>query len=471
MRLSVLRSLASASLLIAICAMAATRPHYGGTLRIAMRAAPISLDPAQTDSSTASKLVPLLFDTLVTLDDNAGPQPALARGWQARNDNKHWQFPLRPGVKLSDGSALTPTMVTASLSAANPGWRVSALDDAVILDFDVPQPHLLAELARPRNAIVVRTGDGKLLGTGPYGVSEFQPGRRAVFTANDDYWGGRAFIDTIQVEMGRAYRDQAMDLELGRADVIEMAPEQARRAMQDGRRVELSAPVDLVALQFVRGKAATEDVHLRQAIALAVDRATINNVLLQRQGEPAGSLLPQWLTGYAFVFPAAADLNRARELRPSSYAGFTLAYDPADPLARVLAERVVLNARDAGIIIQLASSPQSADARVMRLRIESADPAAALLAMAEAIDPTASARIAGAMSPDTLYAEERALLENFRIVPLVRIPEVYALGARVRNWNEPRVGGWPLQMVWVEPSPTGRAGVARNGPNGKADEE
>src|SRR5512146_2859785 len=165
MKLSVLRSLVSVSLLLALGAMAATRPHYGGTLRLEMRAAPVSLDPVQADAS-AAKLIPWLFDNLVSLDAGAAPQPALARSWQASNDYKHWQFPLRAGVKFEDGSSLTPARVAASLMAANRGWRISIVDDVVVFDFDTSQPHLPAELALPRNAIAVR-GNVKLLGTGP----------------------------------------------------------------------------------------------------------------------------------------------------------------------------------------------------------------------------------------------------------------------------------------------------------------
>src|SRR5512135_3327698 len=138
MRRSISRSLASASLLLALCAVAATRPHYGGTLRIEMRAAPVSLDPAQE----TSKLTPLLFDTLVVLDDSGTPRPGLARGWQSRNDNRRWQFPLRPDLKLSDGTPLTSAQAAASLVSANPGWRATALGDAVVLEFDAPRPHL-----------------------------------------------------------------------------------------------------------------------------------------------------------------------------------------------------------------------------------------------------------------------------------------------------------------------------------------
>ncbi len=432
--------------------MAATRPHYGGTLRLEMRAAPASLDPAQLDAA-ATKLIPLLFDTLVTLDAGGNPEPALARGWQARSDNKQWQFPLRPDIKLHDGSPLTTAKAAASLLAANPSWRVTAQDDAVVFDFDLPRPHLPAELARARNAIAVRT-DGKLLGTGPYRLTDFQPGRRLVMTANEDYWRGRPYVDTISVELGRGYRDQVLDLDSGRADAIELVPDQARRATQDGRRVEMSAPIDLVALQFVSGRTATEDRHLRQALALAIDRGAINNVLLQRQGEPTAALLPQWLSGYAFLFPAAADLNRARELRPSSYSALSLTYDASDPLARLLAERIALNGRDAGLIVQVVPNAQNADTRLIRLRVDSADPAAALAGIAAAIDPAELPRVVGATTPEARYAAERGLLDDVRIVPIVYLPEVYAVGPRVRNWDEPRTGGWPLDKVWVEPPAT-----------------
>ncbi len=466
MKPSILRSLASASLAVALMATAATRPHYGGTLRIATRDAGSSLDPANASPGLASKLGPLLFDTLVKLDDNATPQPALARIWQASSDQRRWQLSLRADVKLSDGSVLTPAQVAASLNAANPGWRISVLPEAIVLEFDAPRPHLLAELARPRNAIVVRKGalsrsgserDGadsgeQLLGTGPYRLAEWQPGHRAVLSANDEYWGGRPFLDTVEVTMGRGFREQIMDLDLGKADAIEITPDQGRRAQQDGRRIELSAPLELIALQFVPGRPATEDAHLRQAVALAIDRVAINNVLLQRQGEPAGGLLPQWLSGYAFLFPVTADLAQARELRPSGYAQLTLAYDAADPLARVIAERIALNARDAGLLIQLAGNGgnSSADARIARFRLDSGDPAAALGGLASALEPAELVRISDAASPEALYLAERALVDEFRVVPLVHLPEVYALAPRVRNWQEPQSGGWPLGSVWLD---------------------
>jgi hypothetical protein len=58
-------------------------------------------------------------------------------------------------------------------------------------------------------------------------------------------------------------------------------------------------------------------------------------------------------------------------------------------------------------------------------------------------------QIAAAASPDALYAAECGLLRDFVVVPLAYVPEVHAVGPRVRNWVAPRQGGWPLDSVWL----------------------
>ena len=88
---------------------------------------------------------------------------------------------------------------------------------------------------------------------------------------------------------------------------------------------------------------------------MTINRAAISNVMFQHRATPASGLLPQWLTGYEFMFGGATDLDRARELRADAAAfvvisPITLAYDVADPLARLAAERIAVNAREAGIV-------------------------------------------------------------------------------------------------------------------------
>src|SRR5208283_5100219 len=150
---------------------------------------------------------------------------------------------------------------------------------------------------------------------------------------------------------------QSIDLELGKADVVELGPAELRR-QPAGRKVWGSAPVRLVALVF---GPRVEDARMREALALAVNRAAIHNVLLQRQGEVSAALLPQWLSGYAFLFPVAADAAKARTLVagiPAAARAISLGVE--DAAARPIAERIALNARDAGLAVSVV--PQAARA-------------------------------------------------------------------------------------------------------------
>src|SRR5213075_1461718 len=86
---------------------------------------PAELDPALPDSIGRRAVSMLMFDTLVTLDENLRIQPGLAMAWQTSAGNQRWQLQIRPGVKFHDGTALSAEVAASSLRAANPGWKVS----------------------------------------------------------------------------------------------------------------------------------------------------------------------------------------------------------------------------------------------------------------------------------------------------------------------------------------------------------
>ncbi|MBZ5704398.1 MAG: ABC transporter substrate-binding protein [Acidobacteriia bacterium] len=449
MRRFALPLLAASSLLLVVAASAATRPHYGGILRVALRAAPASLDPAdpnQPGSLARSNISRLMFDTLVTLDNRGRLHPSVATSWEAEPGNQRWHVYLRRGLSFHDGSAVTSDAVAASLRAANPTWKIFPLGDAVVIECDAPDPNLPAELALSRNGIAKR--DGKLLGTGPFAVADWQPGKKLTLTARDDYWGGRPFVDSIVIEMGKSFRDQMISLDLGKADLIEVAPEQAHRAAMENRSVQSSAPLELMALVFTRDRQSAEEGRLRQALVLSIDRAAMNTVLLQGGGEPAGGLLPNWMSGYAFLFTTDVNLPQARQVRGEvrQASPWTLGYDPADPVARVVAERVALNARDAGLSLQLSGS-NSADLRLVRVPLVSLDPRVALASLATALG-LPQPKFPGD-SGDSLYAAETALLDSQRVIPLLHVRVAAGIGPTVRNWTASADGIWPLQDVWL----------------------
>ncbi|HMK22481.1 MAG TPA: ABC transporter substrate-binding protein, partial [Terriglobales bacterium] len=386
MRLSGWLWVAVTSVVLWRAATAETRPQYGSTLRAATSIAPTSLEPAdkaQPESIARQNLTRLMFDTLLTMDDRGRLKPALAVAWQASSGNQRWEFRLRRGVKFHDGSLMTAQAVAASIRAANPEWTVVPGTDSVTIERDAPDPNVPAQLARARNAITRRSEGGTSVGTGPFYIRDWQPGKRLSLAANEDYWNGRPFLNGIEIEFGKSGRDQIMALDLGNADVVELPPDQTRRMNGEGKHVASSLPLVLMTLRFSREPQSADEGKLRRALGLSIDRTSIRNVVLQGAGEASAAILPDWLSGYAFVFPAGQDLERARQLcsEVKQTPTWTLAYDTNDPLARLIAERVVLNAKDARLVIQVAPTSNT-DLRLERIPLASLNPRVALEAVA-----------------------------------------------------------------------------------------
>ena len=122
--------------------------------------------------------------------------------------------------------------------------------------------------------------------------SGWDPGKKLTLTARDDYWGGRAFVDSIEIEMGKSFREQMIALDLGKADIVEVAPDQARHAVLEGRRVESSAPAEWMALVFTRELQSAEDGKLRQALALSIDREAMNMFCCKAEANPPAHSCP-----------------------------------------------------------------------------------------------------------------------------------------------------------------------------------
>jgi ABC-type transport system substrate-binding protein len=437
------------SVLLAALARAETRPQYGGTLHVAMRAAPVSLDPADNtlaDSFARRSLTMLMFDTLVTTDDSGRVRPSLAASWQSTSSNHGWQFRLRHGIRFHDGTPLTPEIAAASLRAANPSWNMSADADSITIEGTGSE--LLAELALPRNAIAKRGDNGRPSGTGPFHIADWLAGKKLTLAAEEGCWRGRPFVDSIEIEMGRSFRDQMTALELGKADLVEVEPEQSHRAALEGRLLANSLPMELMALVFSRDAKSADEKMLREALALSVERGSIRSVLLQGAGLPAGSVLPTWMSGYGFVFPAAADLPRARHTREQvrTVPTWTVAYDVSDPVARLLTERIALNARDAGLSLQ-PTTAATADLRLARIPLASPDPWIALADVAAVAGAAAKDRSG---SVESLYAAEQSLLITQRFIPLFHLSASNAASSTLKNWTLRSDGTWNLAEAWLE---------------------
>jgi hypothetical protein len=281
--------------------------------------------------------------------------------------------------------------------------------------------------------------------TSGFTITQWESGRRVVYTADPSSAGGRPFLDSVEVQMGRPLRDQSIALGLGRADLVESDSNEGQRGGTI-QRAWSSSPVRVLLLMFAPR---VEDPRVREALALSVDRNSIHNVILQRRGEISGALLPQWISGDAFLFPAITDVAKARSLLGGvPPAARTLLLGVADPANRRIADRIALNARDAGLTVTTAPPGAPGDVKLVEIRIRSADPAAALAAEAAALGQSAPSRVE---SPEALYAAERVLLEGFRVIPLFHLPEVYGVNPRVKGApGITPLGEWHFENLWIE---------------------
>src|SRR6185437_3029867 len=280
----------------------------------------------------------------------------------------------------------------------------------------------------------------------------------------------------IDVQMGRTVRERMIDLDLGKADIADVAPDRARIDASRGVRISASDPAELVALIFARSSTRAKDIHIRQALSLAIDRPSLIDFVLQKEGAPAGALLPQWSSGDEFLFSTAPDPATAHHLAAQISPAYVvrLGYDSDDSMERMIAERIAVNAQAAGISISAraiaAGSPEGNtnraanraasvpeyDARIVRLPMSSPVPAVALadflqtFAQLADLDPSLTVPLNDPANPEQLYSRERAVVDVYEIIPLVHVPEVVGLNARVRDWMPARWGAWRLADVWLD---------------------
>jgi ABC-type transport system substrate-binding protein len=171
--------------------------------------------------------------------------------------------------------------------------------------------------------------------------------------------------------------------------------------------------------------------NLRAAIACAIDRNALANVIFQKQGRASAALLPQNISGFAFLFPAERDLNKAHELRGGITPPTLTLQADGGGTHQLAAQRIALNLRDAGFNVQIVGpGTKTADMRLRIFRIGGADAAADLAQIAFA---TAQSIQAGGVDLGAAYSAERSLLDRRTLIPLVHLPRAYAVSARVRD--------------------------------------
>ncbi len=494
MRSIVSKSLAIASLLAlftwATGAGAATRPQYGGVLHMELQAAPADFAPEVLASKTppSEELTALIFDRLCRLNERGEMEPQLATHWEHDATFQHWTFTLRQHVHLHNGGGLSPGMVMGALSLQNARWRVRYEADKLTIETPESQPSLLYELALPRNAIAVRTGRGPVVGTGPFRVLEWTPRKHATLRAFDEYWGGRPYLDAIEVTLGRTPAEQFADFAAGKAELVEVNPATLLEVERQGLRKSVGPSRQLLALIFDPNSNAVADPAVRRAIAIPLDRAALGKLIVASVLTPTNQWLPEWLHGQASgsasavaTPPSAKDINNAKlalqkylhessagTLQPGSTPPapvLSLAYDATDIKSRTVAIQLQATAKESGIKLMLVADQPGAppetppDMQLRYFRVASPDYATALIELsarvsAEALASTRESVNAANLLPATEREAALARVEADRmaemwLVPIGNAPLVRGFDPRIKNWRYDALDGLRVEDLWL----------------------
>lgn len=267
------------------------------------------ISPPYTGSSQANaalRITTNVFDPLIFWDPETGEfSPGLATEWDQVSATE-LELTIRDGVTFHDGTEMTVDDVAFTLSAERL-WGPDALEpssiastfsavdvideDTVKITTSQPDPALLQRLASPIGFVVPKAlieGEGidafgvNPVGTGPYAVETVAPGERVSLVRNVDYWGGEAPYEALNFVEVAEVSARVSGLATGEYNIVtNLAPDQTSVVEANGQEV-VSVEVNnivMLALMTARTDSPVADERVRQAMQLAIDRATIINSL------------------------------------------------------------------------------------------------------------------------------------------------------------------------------------------------
>lgn len=329
---------------LALTTAAVAQPLAGGAYVEGIVGPPQQLNPLVSDAirdPAGADIQALVFEGLMRIGVDGLPEPALAQSWQIDDTGTVYTFTLRADVAWHDGAPLTADDALFTLRAIQNRWfsgdpamaeiwrnvLVDKIDSRSIrctlsapfapflsrATFPILPAHLLRDVAPDQwsSAPFGRTP----VGAGPYQLVELTP-ERARLTANARYYGGRPFLDSIELrffsnpQAALAALNRGEINGLGYLGVSELGGVNLPRAI-----VPHTIPLDSYAvLTFNVRQEPLTDIGLRRALALGLDKnALISRVLDGRAVRLDTPILPGWWAASADAGGRPVDLTRAAD--------------------------------------------------------------------------------------------------------------------------------------------------------------
>ena len=318
MPLSGCRTLAAATLLLAChgCSRPAepTRDVKGGdgVLRLSLPGEPRTLNPNLGPLDEYALLVTQnLFSRLVTRADDSGVLPELAERWTESADGLTYTFYIRKGVRFHDGRPLTADDVrttfarlaeSSNTEVAQRLAAVEAPDPATVhVRLKAPWAGFIPSIAWFGVSILPshiyagmpwkdNPANSKPIGSGPFKLKTWEPGRRIVLEKNPDFFGQGPYVDELDYTIVGSPAEGVQHLLDGRVDIVmgRPPPQMVRKlARTPGLRVTMAPTDGRTYLAFNLRREPFSDLRLRRAANLALDRRALIDGVLSGLGSAA----------------------------------------------------------------------------------------------------------------------------------------------------------------------------------------
>ncbi len=293
----------------------------------------ISLDPAITSDSESFQVTANIYETLVKFEKGGTEViPGLAEEWKVSEDGKTWQFKIRKGVKFHDGTDLDANVVAFNFErwmdpdspyhtgqfiywrycfGGYPGIveRVTALSDETLeIVLEEPYAPFLNALSIPAFGIASQSAIIKYnetlrthpVGTGPYVFSEWNQDENIVLTRNELYWAGDAKSLVLEFKIFPEETDRVALLRSGEVQIIDqLSDDEARTIVSDDKLQIYYRPFfNIGYLALNNSKPPFDNILVRKAVSLLVDKEAIIQASDNTLARPANSFLPPVVMGY-----------------------------------------------------------------------------------------------------------------------------------------------------------------------------
>ena len=337
------------------------------TLVLAMTLEPPGLDPTAGAASAIGEVTLYnIFETLTKINGDSSITPLLAQSWTVTPDNKTWAFKLKPGVKFHNGEPFNAQAVKFSFERAAAADTTNkdkavfanivniAMTDELtaVLTLKNPNPDFLFQLGQATAIIVepksAASNGTQPVGTGPFKLENWAKGSAVVLSRSDTHRDAKAIkLRRVTVRFISDAAAQVAALMAGDVDLFQRvsAGKSLPQFKGDKRfQVVIGGSRAKTVLAMNNKKKPLDDVRVRRAIAMAIDRKQVIEGAGDGFGTPIGSFYVPGAPGYV-------DLTAVNAYNPDKAKALLKEAGVSTPLELSLKLPPVSYARQGGEVI------------------------------------------------------------------------------------------------------------------------